>query len=275
MVLFLIKKTFFDFWDNLLTIIMLNLGFFLILIGEGYLFLAFSATGVTFFTGSPNILLLLFYYFFFVISGIVFFIYVGIVAKILKSIADFEKPKLLDFLLYLKETYTASSIFGIIFVSYFFCYYIAGKFYLRSTFIVGGFNIGIIIFVLLFFITILILMASQYFFPLQSYIDLYVKKNIRKMFLLVYDNIGFTSILLILNIIINILSVLTFFIFFGLSVNILLCMVAFKLRLYKYDFYEEYPDPKKRRVPWKELLTEDRAKLGKRTLKTMIFPWKK
>ena len=118
-------------------------------------------------------------------------------------------------------------------------------------------------------------MALQYFFPLQSNIDLYVKKNMRKMFLLLYDNIRFTSILLILNILINILSVLTFFILFGFSVNILLCMVAFKLRLYKYDYYEEHPDLKKRRVPWKELLTEDKAKLGKRTLKTMIFPWKK
>jgi hypothetical protein len=52
-------------------------------------------------------------------------------------------------------------------------------------------------------------------------------------------------------------------------------MVAFKLRLYKYDYYEAHPSGKKRRVPWNELLAHDKEKLGKRTFKTLIFPWKK
>jgi hypothetical protein len=275
MILFLIKKTFFDFWDNLSTIIMLNLGFLLILIGAGYMLWLFSLIGTSFLTNFPAILVLLLSYFFFIVPSVVFFIYMGTVSKIVKNIADFKKPELFDFLIYLKQTYKPSSIFAVIFTSYLFCYFIACNFYLNSKFIFGGFNIGIIIFILLFFLTISIITASQYFFPLQTYIDLYAKKNLRKMFLLFYDNIRFSVILLMLNILIGILSVLTFYVFFGFTVNLLLCMVAFKLRLYKYDYYDKHPNLKKRKIPWKELLSDDMDKLGKRTLKTMIFPWKK
>jgi uncharacterized membrane protein YesL len=274
MILFLIKKTFFDFWDNLITIILLNVGFLVIGLGEIYLLWLFFKLGVTYFINAPILLLLFLYYLFFVIVSIVFFIYVGAVAKILKKIADFKRPDFQDFYTYLKETYKASSIFAVIASTYFFVYFIAGRFYLGLNLTIGGLNIGGIVYIILFFITFFVLLASQYFFPLQSTFDLKVKKNIKKMFLILFDNTGFSIFLFILNIIIIALSFLTFFVFFGISVNLLLCTVAFKLRLYKYDYLEEHPDYNKRSVPWDELLSDDRDMVGKRTLRGMIFPWK-
>ena len=274
MILFLIKKTFFDFWDNLITIVLLNIGFLIIGLGEIYFYWSFFKFGVTFLVNASIILTLFLYYIFFVIGCIVFFIYVGAVTKILKNIADYKQPEFRDFFASLKETYKASSIFAIIFSSYFFVYFISGRFYLNLKFTISGFNIGLIIFIILFFISFFILLASQYFFPLQSTFDLKVKKNIKKMFLILFDNTGFSIMLLIINIIIFLLSFFTFFIFFGLTTNLLLLMVAFKLRLYKYDYLEEHPDYDKRSVPWDELLSYDRDMVGKRTLKGMIFPWK-
>lgn len=274
MILFLIKKTFFDFWDNLITIILLNIGFLIIGLGEIYFFWSFFKFGVTYLVNASVLLVLFLYYLFFIIGSIVFFIYVGAVAKILKKIADYKRPDFQDFYIYLKETYKASSIFAVIFSSYFYIYFISGRFYLNLNIQVGGLNIGAIIFIILFFISFFILLASQYFFPLQSNFDLIIKKNIKKMFLILFDNTGFSFFLLSLNIIIFILSFFTFFVFFGFAVNLLLMTVAFKLRLYKYDYLEEHPDYNKRNIPWDELLSYDRDMVGKRTLKGMIFPWK-
>jgi hypothetical protein len=43
--------------------------------------------------------------------------------------------------------------------------------------------------------------------------------------------------------------------------------------MYKYDYLEKNPGDR-RRIPWDALLVEDRERVGKRTLKGMIFPWK-
>ena len=47
-----------------------------------------------------------------------------------------------------------------------------------------------------------------------------------------------------------------------------------KLRLYKYDYLEENPDAKRNDIPWDALLIDERERVGKRTLRGMIFPWK-
>jgi hypothetical protein len=60
----------------------------------------------------------------------------------------------------------------------------------------------------------------------------------------------------------------------GISSILLFWNTAFKLRLYKYDWLEQNPGSNKKSIPWDALLVEDRERVGKRTLKGMIFPWK-
>ena len=50
--------------------------------------------------------------------------------------------------------------------------------------------------------------------------------------------------------------------------------VAMKLLMFKYDFLEEHPNTPKKQLPWEELLFDERERVGKRTFKGMIFPWK-
>jgi len=47
-----------------------------------------------------------------------------------------------------------------------------------------------------------------------------------------------------------------------------------RLRLLKYDWLEAHPDANRKKIPWDELLIEEREKTGTRTLKNLIFPWK-
>jgi hypothetical protein len=42
----------------------------------------------------------------------------------------------------------------------------------------------------------------------------------------------------------------------------------------KYDYLEENPRADRKHIPWETLLREERERVGKRTLKGMIFPWK-
>jgi hypothetical protein len=71
-----------------------------------------------------------------------------------------------------------------------------------------------------------------------------------------------------------ILSAFTAFLLPGLGSIVLLLQVATKLRIYKYDYLEENPEANRRKIPWDAILIDDKQRVGKRTLRGMIFPWK-
>ena len=123
-------------------------------------------------------------------------------------------------------------------------------------------------------IIIVVMTAGQYFFPIYFGLDKRFLKMIKKMFLLFFDNPLFSFSLLILSTLFFILGIISAMVIPCVSAIPLLLNVGLKLRLYKYDYLEEHPDTKPSQIPWETLLIEDREKVGKRTLKGMIFPWK-
>ncbi len=44
--------------------------------------------------------------------------------------------------------------------------------------------------------------------------------------------------------------------------------------MFKYDYLESHPEVNRRQIPWEELLFDEREKIGPRTLRGMIFPWR-
>jgi hypothetical protein len=60
----------------------------------------------------------------------------------------------------------------------------------------------------------------------------------------------------------------------GITVVLLAHQVALKLRLYKYDYLEANTEVNRKNIPWAELLYDEKEKIGTRTIKGMIFPWK-
>jgi len=253
---FLVKKTFFDMWDNLFRILLMNLGFLAIsaiffllaplFIGVPVLFFATLAVGIA-----------------------IFAVYTGAVSKMCAEIADFRQPGFSDFIGFARESLGSSLLLALAIVVYALIVSVAFRFY-------GGMKslVGPLAAALLFWVTVAWALASQYYFPIQSRMDKKFRKIFRKTFLLFFDNPGFSIALFIVAVITLVLSAFTAFLLPGLATLLLWWNVALKLRLYKYDWLEQNPGANRRRAPWDALLVGDRERVGKRTLKGMIFPWK-
>lgn len=242
-------------WDNLIRIVIFNLGFIALFAVLIYFPLLFKTVPVLFFVAL-----------FFGLS--LLFVYTGAVNGMIKAIADYETPEFHDFVTHLKTSYLTSLIFAAINLGFIFLLSVAFPVYAQVKSILGPLASS-----LLFWVTIFWGLAIQYFYPILSRLDRKILKILKKMFLLLLDNPLFSIGLLIGTALVFVLSAFTAFLLPGLTTILLWHNVGLKLRLYKYDYLEEHPE-NRRSIPWDALLTEDRDRVGKRTLKGMIFPWK-
>jgi energy-converting hydrogenase Eha subunit C len=252
---FLIKKTFFDMYDNLIAIALLNAGFILVLAFCFYLPWALRTLPVV-----P-----------FVVLGIGFFLlfaYLGGVSGITREISDFQRPDMHSFAAYLRSSLPSSLILAVINLTLLFLFRTAFPFYSHMDMLIGQIASSLLVWFLIIWI-----LAFQYAFPIQSRLDRSIRKILKKMFLLLLDNPLFTLGLMLTSVLIFLLSLLTAFLLPGIATVLLLTNAGLRLRLYKYDYLEQHPESRKR-IPWEMLLSEDRERVGKRTLKGMIFPWK-
>jgi hypothetical protein len=255
MTLFLIKKTFFDMWDNLLSIVLLNVGFLLVVGGGIYLpsLLSFHWIGAVFGT---------------IVAIEMLCLYIGAAALVTRDIANYQTPEFGNFFRYLKESWKASCSFGLIIIVQVLFTFVM-NFYLGLKSIVG-----LVIASLLFWVSLTWWLASQYYFPILGQLDQDLKKIFRKCFVLFFDNTLFTIGLTLGSIVIIVLSSFVVFLLPGLGALLLWHQVGLKLRLYKYDYLEQHPEAHRKSIPWAALLANDRERVGSRTLRGMIFPWK-
>ena len=253
---FLVKKAFFDMWDNLFRVLIMNLGYVAILAIFILLAPLFISTPVLFAA--------------IILFGVALFAaYTGGVSRMCAEIADYRQPGFLDFFRFFKESLPSSLLFALTVGVYGLVVVNAFRFYGGMQSIVGPLAVA-----LLFWVTVAAALAAQFFFPIQSRLDRKFRKITRKSFLVFFDNPGFSIGLFICALIVFVGSLFIALLLPGLATIVLWWNVAFKLRLLKYDWLEQNPGENRRRVPWDALLVEDRERVGKRTLKGMIFPWK-
>jgi uncharacterized membrane protein YesL len=253
---FLVKKAFFDLWDNMFRIIIMNLGYIVVL--------------AIFFLLAPMLPSLPWLLYSTLALGIaVLAVYTGAVSRMCAAIADYQQPGFSDFFRFARESFPSSLLLALLLTVYVLVVTIAFQFYGGMKSLVGPLAVA-----LLFWVTIACAFAFQFFFPIQSRLDRKFRKIFRKSFLVFFDNPGFAIGLLLSTLVILTISVVTALLLPGISALLLWWNVAFKLRLYKYDWLEQNPGAKRRHIPWDALLVEDRERVGKRTLKGMIFPWK-
>lgn len=258
---FLVKKAFFDMWDNMFRVILMNLGYIAIM-GA-----AFSVPlGLSLVTFLPEFLLLILA---FAIPAALICIYTGGVSHMCRDIASYEEPGFRNFWQYIIETWKPSLLFALANSLVLFLVTQAFSFYIQ---IRSG--VGVVAAAFLFWVGIVWAVSLQYFFPLQSQVNAVFKKNVRKIFLLFFDNTMFSIGLLIGTIIIAVGSGFTAFMLPGIASVILWLNEGLKLRMLKYDWLEANPDENRKKIPWDALLVEDKERVGKRTLRGMIFPWK-
>jgi uncharacterized membrane protein YesL len=183
--------------------------------------------------------------------------------------ADYKSVSFADFFRYIREALKASLTLGGITAAQVVILSIAFPFYLS----VGG-VIGLAAMSLIFWVSIIWWLASQYFFPVRQRLDRKIGKILKKSLLLFFDNTGFTIFMGLGTLFILGISTFTAFLLPGFSAILLWHQIGLRLRLYKYDYIEAHAEADRKRIPWSKLLMNDQERVGPRSLKGMIFPWK-
>ncbi|MDR0641918.1 MAG: hypothetical protein LBG07_05595 [Treponema sp.] len=261
MIGFLIKKTFFDLWDNLFRVALLNLGFIISA--------AFPVFIPGLLLGVPVLSVIS------MLVGILWCaVYLSAAAYSLKSVSDYSSFGFGDFFRNLKAVWPAGLVMGALIFALWFLITLIIPFYLNINSLFGLFLAAVV-----FWTTVVAVLSFQFLFAIRSRLDTKLTKVVKKSFIFFFDNPGFCLFSFIHNTILLALSVLLAFLFPGPAGILLYLDEALRLRLLKYDWLEanagEAGSASKRiKIPWDALLIEEREKTGTRTLKSFIFPWK-
>ncbi|NLJ45389.1 MAG: hypothetical protein GX430_02375 [Treponema sp.] len=251
---FFIKKAFFDGWDHLWGLVALNLGALALLSVFVLVPRALNLPGGELW---PSL------------GFLVLAAYSLVCAGVLKEAAEYRDLSLSAFLQSLKSRWGLGLAYGFALSAASFLFRIAVPFYLSRGGFLGWFAAGT-----LFWCFLIALLALQWFPAVRALLPGSLRSSLRKCFLLLADNLGFSIFLALYSALGLVLSVFSAFLVPGISGTMLGTVDALRLLLKKYDWLEAKPGADRRKIPWDELLSEERDLVGKRTLKGMIFPWK-
>ena len=256
---FLLRKTFYDLWDNLFRIVVLNLGFF------ACTAILFIPTFIPEVLGSDTLVAV-----FFVLGIFVCSLYLAAASRALKPVSDYGRFTFGDFFRAFKSAWPAGLVMGLFILLFFMIITIIIPFYLTMENPILGLALAAII----FWITLFTVLSFQFYFSVIVRLSPNLVKAVKKCMLISMDNTGMSIFMVFINIIALALSVFFALMFPGPVGIILLLDEALRLRLLKYDWLEANPDANRRKIPWDAILIEERERTGTRTIKNFIFPWK-
>lgn len=265
MLFFCIKKTFFNMWDNFIEIFLMNVGMIAVIC----IILLPVFLPEPFLAQVPQILLDVYLLFGFLIINF----YIGAVFRYTQDISDNKERGFLLFFKYLAGSWKQSIVNFVIIVLLLLIFYNVVLHYIMN-FIENGSVIDFIFGVIILSIWINISLLCLYFFPSSFRINRKILKSLQASYILFFQNTGFTYFMLLVVIILISISLPFIGLLFGPATIILWINVCVKIRLYKYDYLEAHPEADKKKIPWDTLILKDVEKIGKRTIRGMIFPWK-
>lgn len=258
MVGFFIKKAFFDGWDNLIGLVLFNIG---------YIALMFVAFYLSMLAGQVNWLL---GYGVLALSVIVISIMMGGTASVTFNYSDYQHDSWTAFRTGVKRNIRHSLLFSLFLLLFFANILFIIPFY--SSF---GNIFGYILSVVMIWVEIIILLAIPYYFPLMNLLPADKPlKTAKKCLIIIGGNMGFAIFYILYSIFCLALTIFTIGIIPGITGMQLASQDAMKLLMFKYDYLEDNPDANPKKIPWDDLLYEEKEKVGPRSLKSMIFPWK-
>ncbi|MDR2659121.1 MAG: hypothetical protein LBC27_03930 [Spirochaetaceae bacterium] len=258
MIGFLLKKTFFDLWDNALRLAVVNIGF-----AVSVLFFLLIHWILEIFAPIPS-----------VVSAVIFFLgvlwcsaYLAATAMCVRKISDYASFGFNDFLDSLRSVWMCGIFYGI-----FVCISSIVFVFIIPFYLLLNSAAGLLIASFFFWTFAALITVFQYFFPVRARLSVKTTNIIKKCFLLFIDNPLFFIGTICLTLVIFIISMFTAFLLPGPAGILLFLDEALRLRLLKYDWLEQNAGSKY--IPWKTVLNEDREKHGKRALNSLLFPWK-
>jgi hypothetical protein len=261
MIGFLIKKTFFDLWDNLFRVALLNLGFI------ASVAVPVFVPGLLVDIPVLSIIIL--------VAGVLWCtVYLAAAAYSLKSVSDYGAFGFGDFFHNLKQVWPTGLVMAALVIVFGFLITLVIPFYLNISSLFGLFLAAVV-----FWSAVVGVLSFQFLFAIRTRLDTKLTKVVKKSFVFFFDNAGFCLFSFIHNAVLLVVSVFLAFLFPGPAGILLYLDEAMRLRLLKYDWLEANPpapgEPARRRkIPWDALLIDERERTGTRTLKSFIFPWK-
>lgn len=259
MIGFLLKKTLYDLWDNMFRIVLLNLGF----IAAAAISIFLPALAAKYFVSAVLEMALIF------IGILICTVYLAAAALCVRSISDYRSFGFLDFIKNFKAAWPAGLVMGLFVFFLNIVFTVVIPFYLSIDSLVG-----LVLASIIFWFTFFALLSFQYYFSVYARLGEKVIKSLKKCMIVSLDNSGFSIFLFFNNIGVLIISVILVFIFPGPVGALLYLDEALRLRLLKYDWLESNPGANRRKIPWDVLLIEEREKIGTRSFRDFIFPWK-
>ena len=257
MIGFFIKKAFFDGWDNLIGIVLYNL------ISVGIIILGLFASylaDVSIFVWALALALVL----------LVFCLFSGALSNVCYEYSNYQRSGFSTFREAFGRYFKHSLFYFVFLVLMILIALFVIPFYLSINGIVG-----IILSVIMLWVMIIMVLLIPYYLALSSYLPGDGPfKTFKKCFLIMADNMGFTIFFLIYNLVMIVLTVITMGFLPGIAGMNLASHDAVKLIMLKYDYIEENPEIDRKHLPWEDILFEEKEKVGPRSFKNMIFPWK-
>ncbi len=256
MILFMMQKAFWDAWDNMGRVLLAN--FVFVLLAAVPVFVPRALAGIpllSMVTLFGSILLL--------------FVYTGAVSAYFRDLVNYNSPELRDIWSHLKESWKISLVFGVVVCFFYFVCITGFRFYSALGNVLGMLGLAF-----LFWIFVIVSISLVFFFPVMNNLDRNIKKIAKKSFILFFDNTGTALVLALMMLVNSVISIALALILPGIGGILILQESAMKLLLMKYDYLEENADADRKKIPWNALIREEREKVGKRTLKGTIFPWK-
>jgi hypothetical protein len=259
MIGFLLKKTLYDLWDNMLRIVILNLGFLAAAAIPVFLpMLAASSVdsaALEMVLGAFGILICS--------------VYLATTALSLKSISDYGTFGFGDFFRNFRIAWPAGIAMGL----FVFLLYLVATIILPFYLSIES-PAGLVFAAVVFWAAFFGLLSFQFYFAVYARLGKNLIKAVKKCMIISLDNSGFSLFLVIHNIIVLLISIIFALMFPGPAGVLLYLDQALRLRLLKYDWLEANPEADRRKIPWDALLIEERDKTGDRSLRNFIFPWK-
>ena len=248
---------FFDGWDNLIGMVLLNIVYIAIF------FLFVSSFALVEYGPLP---------FFLAILALLFVtaVFSGAVSNVAYGYSDYRRDTWNDLKAGFSRYFRHSMLMFLIYVVLALLTLFIIPFYM------GNFGIiGAVISVILIWLVIFSVMALPYYFALSSYLpgDRPLK-TLKKCFIIMGDNMGFSIFFLLYNIVCVALTLFTVGLIPGAAGMNLASHDAVRLLMMKYDYLEENPDADRKHLPWTDILFDEEEKVGPRSFKNMIFPWK-
>lgn len=257
MVRLLIKKVFFDIWDNLLFLMIMNIGFVVPLA------LFFLAGSVVEAHGILSVVLVF-------IAVLLFSFYSLGVGAVVHGYSRYQKGGFKGFADAYRYHIGHAVLHFVLMLAF-----ALSALYVIPFYLAIGNMVGYLLGMLTFWILAAFVLALQYFFPLCFHMEADGPfKTLRKCFIVMADNMGLTLFLALRTVIDLALTILTASLLPGLGGISLSRMDTIRLLMKKYDFLEEHPGTRRRDINWEDLLFEENQLVGPRSLKGMLFPWK-